>query len=107
MGMFSNTDGNLTAPGSWTKASLPVFEGGSTSGLFRIFALSTFKSLDGTEDWITYNASDSLGTEFGERDTFIQKFTWNGDNTPNFGIPALLSTRHHPAIWRGQSPAAH
>jgi GH43 family beta-xylosidase len=92
IGLWTNSDGNLTNPGSWTKSSQPAFAGGPASGLYRIIALATFKSPDQTEDWIVYNANDTPGTDFGERDTFVQKFTWNADNTPNFGQPVPLGT---------------
>lgn len=92
IGMFTNTDGNLTNPGSWTKSTQPVLTGGLDVGIFRVLALGTFKSLDGTEDWMVYNASDAVGTNLGERDTFVQKFTFNADGTPNFGRPAKFGT---------------
>lgn len=90
VGMFINTDGNLTNASSWTKAPQPVFAGGPTTGLYRVFALSTFKSPDGTEDWAIFNANDAAGTDFGERDTFAQKFTFDATGAPVFGTPIAL-----------------
>jgi GH43 family beta-xylosidase len=51
-----------------------------------------FKSPDGTEDWIVYhaNASATAGCDVN-RTTRAQKFTWNSDGTPNFGVPQPLS----------------
>jgi GH43 family beta-xylosidase len=92
VGLFTNTDGNLLNPASWVKSPQPVFAGGPDTGLYRVLALGTFRSLDGTEDWLVYNASDAPGTDFGERDTFVQRFTFNADGTPNFGRPAPLTT---------------
>ena len=44
-------------------------------------------SPDGTEDWIIYHGmlTPNLG---GKRMLFMQKFTWNEDGTPNFGVPS-------------------
>ena len=91
IGMFTNTDGNLATPASWAKSAQPVFAGGQSSGMYRVLALGTFTSPDGTEDWLAYNASDSPGTDFGERDAFVQKFSFNADGTPNFGTPVPLN----------------
>lgn len=92
IGMFSYSTGSITNAASWTKSSQPVFAGGPSSGLFRILALNTFKSPDGTEDWMVYNGNDTAGTEFNQRYTFIQKMAWNTDGTPNFGTPTSIGT---------------
>lgn len=47
-----------------------------------------FKSPDGTEDWIIYHARNAPGG--GGRNARIQKFTWNTDGSPDFGIPAKI-----------------
>ena len=92
VGMFQWSSGSLTSPASWTKAANPVFAGGPTSGLFRVLALNTFRSLDGTEDWIVYNSNDTAGTEFEQRYTFAQKMTWLPSGLPSFGSPTPLAT---------------
>ncbi|MEV4631018.1 family 43 glycosylhydrolase [Micromonospora sp. NPDC049523] len=52
-----------------------------------------FTSPDGTESWIVYHANDSAGGGCDmNRSTRAQRFTWNADGTPNFGIPARLGT---------------
>ena len=50
-----------------------------------------FKSPDGTEDWIVYHATTNAngGCDLN-RSTRAQKFTWNADGTPNFGVPVGL-----------------
>lgn len=92
VGMFVNTDGNVSNPGSWSKVALPSLAGGPASGMYRVLAATAFKSPDGTEDWVIYNASDAAGTDFGERDAYIQKFTWNGSGYPVFGTPVPMGT---------------
>ncbi|PSL02176.1 GH43 family beta-xylosidase [Haloactinopolyspora alba] len=94
VGMFTNTDGNLLDPASWEKSAQPEFAGGPDSGLYRVLAVGTFSSPDGSENWMVYNASDSPGTDFGERDTFIQPFSYDADGEPDFGSPVPV----HEAI---------
>lgn len=51
-----------------------------------------FKSPDGTEDWIVYHANNSVaGACDAGRTTRVQKFVWNKNGTPNFGIPVSTS----------------
>jgi len=52
-----------------------------------------FTSPDGTESWMAYHANNSTsGGCDTNRTTRAQKFTWNADGTPNFGVPVSLST---------------
>ncbi len=44
-------------------------------------------SPDGTEDWIVYHAKNYNDNTNSGRSTYIKKFTWNNDGTPNFGTP--------------------
>jgi GH43 family beta-xylosidase len=49
---------------------------------------SFFKSPDGTEDWIIYHANSKSGEGCGrKRSPRTQKFSWNKDGSPNFGVP--------------------
>src|SRR5260370_24235214 len=49
------------------------------------------KSPDGTQDWLVY-ATKTLPTDgWDDRDVRAQPFTWNADNTPNFGHPIPAS----------------
>jgi GH43 family beta-xylosidase len=43
-------------------------------------------------DWIVYHGQDKLGIHVSRRTTRAQKFTWNADGTPNFGMPLSLET---------------
>ncbi|MEM5596614.1 hypothetical protein AAHB53_10220 [Niallia circulans] len=47
---------------------------------------------DGTEDWIVYHAISESEGGSQRRSTRIQKFNWNADGSPNFGIPLCTST---------------
>ncbi|MEK0315812.1 RICIN domain-containing protein [Cohnella sp. 56] len=87
LGMLTAQQGsNLTDPGSWIKSPLPVFS--KANSVYGPGHNSFVASPDGTEDWIVYHANSVSGAGCtGERSTRIQKFTWNADGTPNFGIP--------------------
>lgn len=89
LGMLSTTDNEyLLDPISWTKSRLPVFKQSPQNGVYAPGHNSFFKSPDGKEDWILYHANSAPGQGCGkERSPRAQKFSWNGDGTPNFGVP--------------------
>ena len=48
----------------------------------------TAESPDGTEDWIVYHTKRFLEDGYETyRYTFVQRFGWHADDTPNFGTP--------------------
>lgn len=78
----------------WTKHSEPVFSMNAESGAFGPGHNGFFKSPDGTEDWIIYHARNLPdGGSTNYRNPRIQKFTWNNDGTPNFGIPVKIGEK--------------
>lgn len=83
-GLLINRDGRVMNPQSWTKRTSAVFSMGSSSvpGPGNHFFT---KSPDGTQDWAVYSAPTSTTLTRGE--VLTQKFTWNADNTLNFGTP--------------------
>ena len=102
---FCGTDqyvlGQLTAPttanpllaASWTKAAQPVFSQSPANHAYGTGHNSFFKSRDGQEDWLIYhaNSNPAEGCE-NKRSPRMQKFTWNADDTPNFGVPVATGT---------------
>jgi len=75
---------------SWTKSG-PVFS--SANRNLGPAHNGFFLSPDGTEMWQVYHATQvSTGACDGNRYTMVQKVNWNNNNTPNFGVPATLST---------------
>lgn len=92
LGMLSaDSDADLTDPGSWTKSSQPVFQKNAASKAFGPGHNSFFQSPDGTEDWIIYHANPTSGQGCGNnRSIRMQPFTWNEDDSPNFGVPVEL-----------------
>jgi GH43 family beta-xylosidase len=105
IGAMVNTNGNILDPASWQKLPAPLMHGGPDSGLYRVLAANHFKSPDGTEDWIVFNAGDNLTNAFSYRHTFAKKITWNADGTPNFGeAPNLLTALETPSGESGSPP---
>jgi GH43 family beta-xylosidase len=91
LGMLTYTGDDPLRAASWTKSALPVFQG--TDEVFSPGHNTFFKSPDGTEDWIAYHANSSpTGGCDMNRSPRIQRFTWNADGTPSFGIPVSLNT---------------
>lgn len=89
LGMLTATAGsNLMDPASWKKSPQPVFSASVSNGVYAPGHNSFFKSPDGKEDYILYHANSSPGQGCGRfRSPRAQKFTWNSDGTPNFGVP--------------------
>jgi GH43 family beta-xylosidase len=88
LGMLTYNGGDPLDKSSWEKHPEPVFQQSATNSVYGSAHNGFFTSPDGTENWIVYHANDSIsrGCDDG-RTTRVQKFTWNDDGTPNFGIP--------------------
>jgi len=89
LGMLTaNSNANIMDPASWKKSSEPVFKQSTTNGVYAPGHNSFFKSADGKEDYILYHANAKPGQGCGSfRSPRAQKFTWNADGSPNFGVP--------------------
>jgi GH43 family beta-xylosidase len=83
LGQLTWTGGKVLDPRSWIKKPEPVFK--RSTDVFGPGHCSFVKSPDGKEDWIVYHAHIGPGTS--QRDVRIQRFTWNPDSSPDFGIP--------------------
>jgi GH43 family beta-xylosidase len=106
LGMLTYTGGDPLSIDSWVKNPEPVFERSDENGVFGPGHNGFFQSPDGTEDWIVYHANDSaLGGCDSGRMTRVQRFTWNDDSTPNFGVPvAVTETIDAPSGDTGVDP---
>jgi GH43 family beta-xylosidase len=88
LGMLTLKGKNLLLASSWVKSAQPVFKQSPENGVYAPGHNSFFKSPDGKEDWILYHANSAPGQGCGlQRSPRAQKFTWNADGSPNFGIP--------------------
>jgi GH43 family beta-xylosidase len=80
-------------PTSWTKSAQPVFSQNPANRAYATGHNSFFTSKDGQEDWIIYHANSNPNEGCLEkRNPRMQKFTWNADGTPNFGVPVAINT---------------
>src|SRR5690606_12956604 len=95
LGLLSLKDGgDPMKPADWTKTPTPVFTMNAESGAYGVGHNGFFKSPDGTEDWIIYHARnlpDNGNTNY--RNPRMQKFSWNTDGTPNFGVPVKIGEK--------------
>jgi len=88
LGMLTLKGKDLLQANAWEKSKQPVFKQSPENGVYAPGHNSFFKSPDGKEDWILYHANSAPGQGCGEhRSPRAQKFTWNADGSPNFGIP--------------------
>ncbi|HMJ88533.1 MAG TPA: glycoside hydrolase family 43 protein [Candidatus Acidoferrum sp.] len=88
--LIADEKSDLLDPRSWKQHPRPVFERNDATGVFGPGHNGFFKSPDGSEDWIVYHGKTSSAYTYGGRSTRAQKFTWNEDGTPNFGVPLSL-----------------
>lgn len=89
LGMLTaDVNANLLNASSWKKSDQPVFKQSPENKVYAPGHNSFFKSPDGKEDYILYHANSEPGQGCGRhRSPRMQKFTWNADGTPHFGIP--------------------
>ena len=78
---------------SWKKmGSTPLFSTNNTGNAFGPGHNSFFKSLNGDEDWILYQANPQLGQGCeGNRSMRMQKITWDNNDFPILGTPTPLN----------------
>ncbi|MDQ2719425.1 MAG: glycoside hydrolase family 43 protein [Bacteroidota bacterium] len=93
LGLLSLKDGGDPLQATdWIKSATPVFTKNTLGGAFGPGHNGFFKSRNGKEDWIIYHANASSGLGCGNsRSPRIQKFTWNNDGSPKFGIPSPIN----------------
>ncbi len=92
LGMLTYNGGDPLSKSSWDKNPEPVFQRSDANGVYGPGHNGVFKSPDGTENWIVYHAQGDPSKGCDDfRTTRVQKFTWNADGTPNFGVPVSTS----------------
>jgi hypothetical protein len=88
--LTASQSSNLLNAASWTKTG-PVFSKLPGNSVYGPGHNGFAKSPDGAEDWLVYHAVGVSGQTGNERDTRMQKITWNGD-VPVFGTPVANGT---------------
>ncbi|MDN4075385.1 family 43 glycosylhydrolase [Fictibacillus terranigra] len=91
LGMLTLTGQNPLNASSWTKNQQPVFQSNPEAHVYGPGHNSFVKSPDGKQDWIVYHAAKFKGAGWN-RNVRMQKFLWNSDGTPNFGVPVAADT---------------
>lgn len=95
LGLLSaKTSDNLLDPKSWEKKSKPVFVESPENNVYGTGHNSFFQSPDGTEYYILYHArnTETDPPEKGDtRTPRIQKFEWDKNDFPVFGVPLSIS----------------
>ena len=71
-------------PENWIKKNRPVFQGSET--VYGVGHASFTTSPDDNENWIVYHSKQSIKPGW-KRNVRMQKFSFNADGSPNFGIP--------------------
>ena len=80
--------GNPLIKDDWIKSENPVFSKSPENNAFGPGHNSFFTSPDGKENWIIYHANTLTNQGCSnKRNTRMQKFTFNKDGSPNFGVP--------------------
>lgn len=99
--LSAKADSDPMQASSWTKSPQPVFQASPENEVYAPGHNSFFKSPDGKEDWILYHANAAAEQGCGgKRSPRMQRFSWNADGSPNFGIP--LATKIRITIPSGQ-----
>ena len=79
---------------SWTKSG-PVFSYSEANGVYGPGRASFTTTPDG-EDWMVYHAKADRAYSYRGRTTRAQRFTWNADGTPSFGVPVPVDQADIP-----------
>lgn len=94
--LTAKVDANLLDPKSWIKKTSPAFRQSPENGVYGTGHNSFFKSPDGKEDYILFHGRDTETDPEGMGDTRtprMQKFKWDKNDFPIFGIPLPTSQK--------------
>ena len=88
LGLLTCTNRDYLNAAAWKKTATPVFKkySGADGAVYGPGHASFFRSIDQSQDWVIYHAAKFSGSGW-TRDVRIQPFTWNADESPNFGQP--------------------
>lgn len=86
LGLLTLTGRDPMVPGNWRKTPHPVFEWAPQNSIYGPGRGTFAKGKDGSM-WLLYAAKSSDAPNAAHREIRAQRFTWNADGTPSFGIP--------------------
>ena len=91
--LTASSTANPLDASAWTKSPTPFFTQDPADHAYGPGHNSFFTSRDGQENWLVYHANFGPNQGCGgARSPRMQKFTWNADDTPNFGNPVPTGT---------------
>lgn len=86
LGLLTLTGQDPMMPANWKKTAHPVFEWAPQNSIYGPGRGTFAKAKDGNL-WLLYAAKSTDAPNAAHREIRAQRFTWNSDGTPNFGIP--------------------
>ncbi|MFC5463572.1 family 43 glycosylhydrolase [Lederbergia graminis] len=92
LGMLTFTGTDPLNPNHWVKHPTPLFGTYMENNVYSPGHGNFTKSPDGKEDWMIYHAAMQKGAGYN-RNIRMQPFSWNDDDTPNFGVPLSTETK--------------
>jgi GH43 family beta-xylosidase len=84
LGLLCLAGADPLQPSAWVKQAWPAFT--RSSHVFGPGHACFVRSPDDAEDWIAYHAARHRGAGW-DRDVRLQRFGWNPDGSPDFGVP--------------------
>lgn len=91
--LATSSTANPMDASAWTKSATPLFTQDPADHAYGPGHNSFFTSRDGQESWLVYHANFGPNQGCGSaRTPRMQKFSWNADDTPNFGNPVPTVT---------------
>jgi len=72
----------------WQDVDRSIFWRNDEQSVYGVGHASFTTSPDGTEDWIIYHAMEKPDGGWDSRTARAERFTWNGDGSPNFPRPS-------------------
>ena len=86
LGLLTLTGHDPLVRANWKKTPHPVFEWAPQNSIYGPGRGTFAKAKDGSM-WLLYAAKSTDAPTDAHRETRAQRFTWNADGTPNFGVP--------------------
>jgi uncharacterized protein (TIGR03435 family) len=86
LGLLTFQGGDPLDRKSWTKDARPVFSASPENNIFGPGRATFAMGADGVW-WLLYAAKSTDAPTAANREVRAQRFTWNADGTPNFGMP--------------------
>jgi len=86
LGLLTLVGRDPTLRANWKKTPHPIFEWAPQNGIYGPGRGTFGRGKEGSM-WLLYAAKTNDAPNAARRETRAQRFTWNADGTPNFGIP--------------------